>query len=125
MRFTNVPPSAAWRHCDGRDGFEVVFLRWGPEGLQLQGHTAAVEDGEMWAVQYAIVVDAGWRTQHAHVLGWSAAGQREVALATDGAGSWLVDGAPAPQLDGCLDIDLESSSFTNALPVHRLGLEIG
>ena len=28
-------------------------------------------------------------------------------------------------LDGCLDVDLESSSLTNAFPVHRLGLEIG
>ena len=28
-------------------------------------------------------------------------------------------------LDDCLDVDLESSSLTNAFPVHRLGLEIG
>ena len=123
--FGNVPQIAAWRHHDARDGFEVVFLRPGAERLQLEGNTAAVEDGEAWAVRYSIVVDASWRTQRAHVVGWSAAGQREVALATDGAGSWLVDGAPATQLDGCLDVDLESSSFTNALPVHRLGLEIG
>lgn len=32
---------------------------------------------------------------------------------------------PASGLDGCLDVDLESSSLTNALPVHRLGLEVG
>ena len=38
---------------------------------------------------------------------------------------WLIDGVRAPQLDGCLDVDLESSSLTNAFPVHRLGLEVG
>jgi hypothetical protein len=32
---------------------------------------------------------------------------------------------PAPHLDGCLDVDLEASAFTNAFPVHRLGLEVG
>lgn len=32
---------------------------------------------------------------------------------------------PAPQLAGCLDVDLESSVFTNALPVHRLRLQDG
>jgi hypothetical protein len=32
---------------------------------------------------------------------------------------------PAGHLDGCLDVDLESSSLTNAFPVHRLGLEVG
>ena len=125
MPFANVPPLAAWRHRDARDGFEVVFLRPDAGGLRLEGDTAAVEDGEAWSVRYSIVVDATWKTRRAHVVGWSAAGRGEVALATDGAGSWLVDGAPAPQLDGCLDVDLESSSFTNALPVHRLGLEIG
>jgi hypothetical protein len=36
-----------------------------------------------------------------------------------------VNGTPASDLRGCIDVDLESSSFTNALPVHRLGLEVG
>jgi hypothetical protein len=40
-------------------------------------------------------------------------------------GRWAVDGAAAPHLDGCLDIDLESSAVTNALPVHRLALRPG
>ncbi len=38
---------------------------------------------------------------------------------------WLVDGVPDPRLDGCLDVDLESSAVTNTLPVHRLGLPPG
>ena len=46
-------------------------------------------------------------------------------LEADGAGGWTVNGAPAPELAGCLDVDLEASSFTNAVPVHRLGLEVG
>ncbi len=32
---------------------------------------------------------------------------------------------PAPELDGCLDVDLESSVCTNKLPVHRLHLGVG
>jgi hypothetical protein len=38
---------------------------------------------------------------------------------------WRVDGEAASHLDGCLDVDLESSAMTNALPVHRLGLRVG
>lgn len=59
------------------------------------------------------------------VEGSSAAGRHEFALDADGVGGWRVDGAPAPHLDGCLDVDLESSSLTNALPVRRLGLGPG
>jgi hypothetical protein len=36
-----------------------------------------------------------------------------------------VNGSPAPNLEGCVDVDLESSAVTNALPVHRLELEVG
>jgi len=35
-----------------------------------------------------------------------------------------VDGNDAPHLSGCLDVDLESSAMTNALPVHRLNLQV-
>ena len=34
----------------------------------------------------------------------------------DGEGRWSVDGRPAPRLDECLDLDLESSMLTNASP---------
>ena len=121
MPFANPPRCAAWRHCDAREGFEVVFLRAG----RVEGDTVAVEDGKAWAVRYDISVDAGWATRSARVRSRASSGLRGLSLEADGAGRWRVDGAPAGQLDGCLDVDLESSSLTNAFPVHRLGLEVG
>ena len=125
MAFQELPPFAAWRHRGARDGFEVVFLQSRPEGHLLEGHTAAVEDGLAWSVQYSIVVDASWVTRTARVVGQSATGRREVSLKADRAGAWRINGTPVPELDGCLDVDLESSSLTNTLPVHRLSLETG
>lgn len=116
---------AAWRHRDAREGFEVVFLDADGDGHRLEGHTTAVEEGEAWVVRYAIAVDDGWRTRGARIEGRSAHGAFERTLETDGAGRWRVDGAPAPHLDGCLDVDLEASACTNALPAHRLGLVVG
>lgn len=55
----------------------------------------------------------------------SAAGTRQVQLEADGNGGWRVAGDPGPPIDGCLDVDLEASAFTNAFPVHRLGLNPG
>jgi uncharacterized protein len=120
-----LPASAAWRHLDARVGFEVLFLRREPDGYRFEGHATAVEDGEAWAVRYAVTVDTSWTTRVAHIVGRSASGDHEVRLEGDGAGCWRVDGKPAPHLDGCLDVDLEASAFTNALPVHRFGLAIG
>jgi hypothetical protein len=121
MTFSAPPRQAAWEHRGARRGFEVVFVAADGGGWLLEGHTTAVEDGEAWAVRYALAVDSGWVTRSARVSGRA----REVALEADGAGGWLVDGERAPELDGCLDVDLESSALTNALPVHRLRLAVG
>lgn len=125
MTSQELPPFAAWRHRDGRDGFEVVFLHTTTDRHRVEGHTTAIEGGQAWAVHYSIVVDGDWATQTAHVVARSSLGRRELRLEADGNGAWLVDDHPAPQLAGCLDVDLESSAFTNALPVHRLRLRDG
>jgi uncharacterized protein len=126
MPFLDPPERAAWRHREARNGFEVVFFRSAVDGHRIEGATAAVEPGgDAWAVQYVIELDSNWRTRIARVTGAAAAGAGELVLQADGAGHWRIDGEPAPELDGCLDVDLESSALTNAFPVHRLGLGVG
>jgi hypothetical protein len=120
-----LPEFAAWRLVDAHEGFEVVFLDGGPGGCRAHGHSTGVEGGEPWAFSYSLQLDADWVTRSARVRGRSASGGRETVLEGDGAGGWRVDGEPAATIAGCLDVDLEGSAFTNALPVHRLGLEVG
>ena len=120
-----LPATAAWRHVEARDGFEVLHPRPDGDGYRFDGHSTAVEDGEAWAVSYSLSVDPAWVTRSAWVVTRTASGERETTLEADGSGGWRVDGDPAPALDGCPDVDLEASAFTNALPVHRLGLAVG
>ncbi|MEU6781330.1 putative glycolipid-binding domain-containing protein [Nonomuraea angiospora] len=123
--FAPPPGTAAWRHLDARTGFEVVYFRPLPDGHRLEGCTTAVEEGRTWVVDYVIELDASWATRSARLTSRSAEGGRQILLETDGAGRWRVDGAPASWLDGCLDVDLESSALTNAFPVHRMRLGVG
>ncbi|MFI6695386.1 putative glycolipid-binding domain-containing protein [Streptomyces sp. NPDC050433] len=126
--FVPPPATAAWTHEHARQGFEVVYFRPSgdePHGQHIVGCTTAVEDGLTWTVDYDITLDADWLTRRAVVTGRSEAGTRSTVLQADGAGRWRVDGAPAPHLDGCLDVDLESSAMTNTLPVHRFRLAVG
>ena len=124
MSFAPVPPTAAWQHWGARSGFEVVYFDARSDGCRIEGWTTAMENGATWAVEYAIEVDAAWATRRAAIRGRSAAGLRAALLEADGNGHWLVDGKPARRLDGCLDVDLEASAMTNALPVRRLGLPV-
>jgi hypothetical protein len=123
--FAAPPRFAAFEHRDAAVGFEVVFFRPTPDGLVVDGHTAALEDGEPYAVAYTIEVDAHGRTRRAHVRGQSSQGWHETTIEADGEGRWTIDGSLVPELTGCLDVDLEPSSLTNAFPVRRLGLEVG
>ncbi|MFD3744458.1 putative glycolipid-binding domain-containing protein [Nocardia sp. NPDC058633] len=123
--FTPLPSSAAWAHRDARTGFEVTYFRGDARGILVEGCATAVEDGTVWAIDYRLRLDGSWHTRSAQIVGRYPDGRRSVLVQSDGLGRWQVDGTPAPELDGCLDIDLEASAFTNALPVHRLGLAVG
>jgi hypothetical protein len=94
-------------------------------GWVIDGTTAAVEDGQTWVVTYSIELDAAWVTRRAQVGARTVSGSLETRLESDGAGRWYINGASAPDLNGCLDVDLESSAMTNTLPVHRLDLPAG
>jgi uncharacterized protein len=122
---TELPVSAGWRHLGAREGFEVVFPSDEQGGLRFDGHSTGVEEGQAWSIRYSILLDGDWRTLRARVVSRSAMGTRELELARDGAEGWLVNRAPAPHVEGCVDLDLEASAFTNAFPVRRLGLAPG
>jgi uncharacterized protein len=125
MSFTAPPATAAWQHCDARTGFEVVRIVRLGDGWRLRGSTAAVEGESSWAVEYAIEADERWRTRRARVSHPLDEGSTALTVQQVEDGRWLVDGRHVPALDGCLDVDLESSAMTNALPVHRLHLAVG
>jgi uncharacterized protein len=124
MPFRPLPPTACWQHREARSGFEVTYFEAVTDGWFIDGTTAAVEDGQTWVVTYRIELDATWVTRRAGIGARTVSGSHEIRLEADGAGRWRINGAAAPQLDGCLDVDLESSAMTNTLPLHRLDLEV-
>jgi uncharacterized protein len=119
------PTFAAWQHRDARTGFEVVFFEPDRDGYRIDGCTTGVEAEMPWVVRYSIALDPAGRTRRALVANRTTSGAAEVLLESDGAGHWTVDGEPAGHVDGCLDVDLESSALTNAFPVQRMRLPVG
>ncbi|MEX0152997.1 putative glycolipid-binding domain-containing protein [Microbacterium sp. LMI1-1-1.1] len=124
MELQRLPQGAAWSHRGARDGFEVAFFRPLGSGYRISGHTSADEDSTRWSVGYEVEVDAAWTTTRVRATTLTEGGERDVALRCDG-GRWSVDGEFRPDLDGCHDVDFESSAVTNTLPLHRLALGEG
>jgi hypothetical protein len=125
MPFSDPPAVAAWVHQEARSGFEVVGIQRGHSGWVLNGCTAAVEDREAWVVDYEVSLSTDWGTRGAQVTRRVGAVSRSVTVEREGHGFWRIDGVLRDDLDGCRDVDLESSALTNAFPVHRLALQPG
>jgi hypothetical protein len=127
MNLTTQSGAVAWRHDgSGRLGLETTyFLRQNDGGWLFNGSTQATEGDVDWDVGYQLVLDPEWRTRRAAVTLRVGDDTRSVVVTADGAGHWQIDGTDAPHLDGCLDVDLESSVLTNAFPVHRMAMAVG
>ena len=94
--FADLPASAAWRHQDARVGFEVLFASRDANGIRLEGHSTAVEEGVAWSISYTLVLDTHWRTRSARVVGRSSLGGNEVLLEGDaGSGGSTGDRRPS------------------------------
>ncbi|MBV1892872.1 MAG: putative glycolipid-binding domain-containing protein [Ilumatobacteraceae bacterium] len=109
--------TARWQTWDRADN-EALTLRWENEGW-----TATGEVGRE-AITYVIRLTATW--QVSQFLLFRDLDEPDLWLGTDGAGRWgEMNGAHRPDIDGCFDIDLTCTPFTNSLPIRRVRLNVG
>ena len=88
-------------------------------GIAAQGVVVGSDEGISYGAAYRIDCDAAWRVRQAVV---EVIGGGRLVLCSDGAGRWHDgDGQALALLDGCIDIDITATPFTNTLPIRRLG----
>jgi hypothetical protein len=115
--------TARWRPLEG-EGLEHLTVR--PldtsVGAAIRAESALIGDrgGVAYGVRYRIDCDALWRVFS--FLIETTEGKR-LHLLSDGHGHWReTNGTALSELDGCIDIDLSGTPFTNTLPIRRLNL---
>jgi len=103
----------------------------GLEHLTLRGRSAdsvvVAIDGVHgpFRLDYRLRWNAGWQLREARLALRTAAGTRALHLQSDGRGRWRRDGAAVAALDGCEDIDIWPTPFTNSFPIRRVPLAVG
>ncbi|SFX51219.1 hypothetical protein SAMN04487866_11018 [Thermoactinomyces sp. DSM 45891] len=76
-------------------------------------------------ISYHLICDKEWRIREVSLLVSHEEQPRFLHLLSDGEGNWSYrDGGPIEELEGCIDIDLSISPFTNILPIRRLHFPI-
>jgi len=122
---TALPRTVMWRRIVDDLSFEQATLRRPPEGYEITGVILVAEGGRPLRIDYRLRCSPDWRTREVDVEQVLGADRRRMHLTANGAGGWRVDGVAAPELAGCIDVDLEFSPATNALPINRLRLKVG
>ena len=113
-----------WAPWDG-PGLEHLRLVTSDGGVVANGLVIGLEGGRPFRTGYEICCDGRWRVREIRVAAPDS--ERPVLeLLADGEGQWKVRGGePVPELDGCIDVDISATPFTNTLPIRRLWLKPG
>ena len=114
-----APLAARWDAADGT-GLEHLNLR--PDGDRIVADSVVIggRGGVPYGVRYRIVCRSDWTVVSLDIEGTDG---RNLHVVSDGNAHWSdADGKHLTALDGCIDVDLAGSPFTNTLPLRRVGL---
>lgn len=116
--------SILWRRLDA-PGHDACRLGRTDDGWYLEGGAAFGHDGVSAWLSYHLTCDRSWRTQQGEVLGWLGVKAVSFTIARSAEGVWSVNGAVAPGLAQCVDLDLGFTPATNLFQLRRLALAEG
>jgi hypothetical protein len=109
-----------WRPLDD---IGLEHLTVGADNGKIVARSVAIwqRNGTQYGMHYTLTCDADWAIRQ---LSIESTEGRTLRLMTDGKGNWTDSaGRQLPAFDGCLDVDVSGTPFTNTLPIRRLGLE--
>lgn len=108
-----------WAAWEGR-GLEHLRLEVSAAGVRADSVLIHVDDaGQPFRARFVIECDEHWRVTRARIAVLDDP-PRTLDLAADARGHWTSGGTSTPALDGCIDVDVCPSPFTNTLPMRRL-----
>jgi uncharacterized protein len=106
-------------------GLEHFYLRHGEEEITADGLVIGVEENVAFRIRYQIRCDLRWRVRKVVVKSLEE-NEQTLNFVSDGSGNWTNEsGNPVSELQGCFDVDITATPFTNTLPIRRLRLTPG
>lgn len=108
-----------WKSLEG-EGTELLTLERDADGLDATGVVVGERGGQPYGLVYRVRLDNAWRTRSVRID--RPDGGPGLALEADGLGHWrrADRDEPLAHLDGCIDVDIAATPFTNSLPIRRL-----
>lgn len=112
-----------WNKQLEREGLEHLLLAERAADSVL---LAFDEEHGPFRLSYRLTWDDSWRLRDADLVLATGHCTRSLRLQTDGGGHWRDgDGRTVGELDGCVDIDIWPTPFTNTFPIRREQMATG
>src|SRR5262245_2259538 len=123
VRCRTICWTPTWNKGQAGVGLEHLLLA---DGVADSIVLAFDEEHGPFRLTYRLAWDESWRLRDAELVVAMAGVTRSLSLQTDGRGHWRHgDGWAIDELDGCVDIDIWPTPFTNGFPVRREPMAIG
>jgi hypothetical protein len=120
------PRLVAWERVDESTGHSMARVERQARGWRCSGVEVVAGPQDLLSCWFRVDLDEDWITREVVVGALGPDGERTLALSADEHRRWHVDGGPAHELDGCIDVDVAATPLTNTFPVRRLhALEVG
>ena len=104
-----------WKPVD-EVGLEHCRIWETADGINVRSVLIGEFEGFAYGAQYDIQLAPDWTFRS---LTLRLQDGRVLRLLSNGLGDWKVNGQRAPELEGCVDIDISGTPFTNTLPIRR------
>jgi hypothetical protein len=103
-------------------GIEHLRLKRLAKSIVADSIVVGVVNDHAFRVQYRIQCDLSWRVREIEIRSVDNE-SKPLQLHADGKGHWhTAKGSALHTLDGCIDVDISVTPFTNTLPIRRLNL---
>jgi hypothetical protein len=91
-------------------------------GYEVNSIIIGFYEQKIYRVNYLIRTTTDWETLFVDILCQHENTTQKIQLESDGKGNWYSDGMPMNEFQGCIDVDIPLTPFTNTLPINRLKL---
>jgi|ERR1700733_3302422 len=91
-------------------------------GSEVSSSIIGMYDNELYKIDYRVRTDRHWETRSFEIRSQLYNTLEVFEFRKEGVESWYVNGQPDERFNGCIDIDISLTPFTNTLPINRLNL---
>ena len=101
---------------------ENCILSVSDTGTEVNSVIIGGSENKIYRVEYLIKTNKNWETIFFEIKSYLNDKIDCLSFRSDGKGNWTTNGNPITQFNGCIDLDISLTPFTNTLPINRLKL---